>query len=97
MPDLNDFLANSEEPKKNQEMIIESGMLDANGRVEAPTIKLTELICDSTCVNNLNQTRYVVLNVSANTDNYSNQQSVKIYNDYILGIEMAITVAGRIF
>jgi hypothetical protein len=24
MPDLNDFLANSEEPKKNQEMIIDS-------------------------------------------------------------------------
>ena len=84
-------------PIANQEMIIESGMLDANGRVETPTIKLTELICDSTCVNSLNQTRYVVLNVSANTDNYSNQQSVKIYNDYTLGIEMAITVAGRIF
>ena len=81
----------------NQEMIIESGMLDANGRVETPTIKLTELFCDSTCVNNLNQTRFVVLNVSANTDNFSNQQSVKIYNDYKLGIEMAIIVAGRIF
>ena len=81
----------------NQEMIIESGMLDANGRVETPTIKLTELFCDSTCVNNLNQTRFVVLNVSANTDNFSNQQSVKIYNDYKLGIEMAIMVAGRIF
>ncbi len=81
----------------NQEMIIESGMLDANGRVETPTIKLTELNCDSTCVNNLNLTRYVVLNVSANTDNFSNQQSVKIYNDYTLGIEMAIMVAGRIF
>ena len=77
-------------------MIIESGMLDANGRVETPTIKLTELFCDSTCVNNLNQTRFVVLNVSQ-IQKFSNQQAVKIYNDYKLGIEMALLVAGRIF
>ncbi len=81
----------------NQELIIESGVLDANGKVETPTTKVTELFCDSTCVNNLNETKFVVINVSANTDDFNNQQAVKIYNDYKLGIEMAIMVAGRIF
>ena len=78
-------------------MIIESGVLSANGRVETPTIKVTELACDSACVDNLNKTNFVVINVEANTGNYSNQQAVKIYNDYKLGIEMALLVAGRIF
>ena len=81
----------------NQELIIESGMLDASGKVETPTTKVTELFCDSTCVNNLNETKFVVINVSANTDDFSNQRAVKIYNDYKLGIDMAIMVAGRIF
>lgn len=81
----------------SSEMIIESGVLSANGRVETPTIKVTELACDSACVDNLNKTNFVVINVEANTGNYSNQQAVKIYNDYKLGIEMALLVAGRIF
>ena len=51
----------------------------------------------NTCVDNLNITKFVVINVSANTDDFSNQQAVKIYNDYKLGIDMAILVAGRIF
>ena len=92
--DINDSLLTS---IADQEMIIESGVLDVNGRVETPTTKVTELFCDSTCVNNLNETKFVVINVSANTDDFSNQQSVKIYNDYKLGIDMAIMVAGRIF
>ena len=81
----------------NQEMIIESGVTDANGRVETPTEKVTELFCDSTCVDNLNITKFVVINVEANTENFDTQQPIKIYNDYKLGIDMAIIVAGRIF
>ena len=81
----------------NDEIIIESGILDANGKVETPTVKVTELFCDSTCVDNLNVTKYVVINVSADTEGFSNQLAVKIYNDYKLGIDMAILVAGRIF
>ena len=49
----------------NQEMIIESGLTDANGRVETPTEKVTVLFCDSTCVDNLNITKFVVINVEA--------------------------------
>jgi len=81
----------------NQEMIIESGVLDANGKVVTPTVKPTELFCDSNCVNNLNQTKYVIISVEANTSDYTNQQAVKIYEDYKLGISMALLVSGRMF
>ena len=78
-------------------MIIESGVLDANGKVVTPTVKPTELFCDSNCVNNLNQTKYVIISVEANTSDYTNQQAVKIYEDYKLGISMALLVSGRMF
>lgn len=81
----------------DEEMIIESGVLDANGKVVTPTVKPTELFCDSNCVNNLNQTKYVIISVEANTSDYTNQQAVKIYEDYKLGISMALLVSGRMF
>ena len=79
----------------NSEIILESGILDNNGRVVTPSTKNTVLNCDSECVNNLNQTKYVILLVEANTQDYNNQQSVKIYDDYKLGLTMALLVSGR--
>jgi len=81
----------------NQEMFIESGLLDANGKVTEPTLKVTELYCDSTCVNNLNQSKYVIISVEANTSDYDSQQSVKIYEDYKLGLSMSLLISGRMF
>ena len=79
----------------NSEIILESGILDNNGRVVTPSTKNTVLKCDSECVDNLNQTKYVILLVEANTQDYNNQQSVKIYDDYKLGLTMALLVSGR--
>ena len=81
----------------NSEIILESGILDNNGRVVTPSTKNTVLKCDSTCVDNLNKTKYVILLVEANTQDYNNQQSVKIYDDYKLGLTMALLVSGRMF
>ena len=38
-----------------------------------------------------------MINLSANTDDFSNQQAVKIFNEYKLGIDMAIMVAEEFF
>ena len=81
----------------DDELILQSGILDASGKVIEPTIKVTELNCDSTCVDELNITKYVVLSVDANTTNYSSQQSVKIYEDYKLGVAMSLLISGRMF
>ena len=78
-------------------LVIQSGTLDLNGRVESSTITITELACDEGCVNNLNETKHVILLVTAGTVDYNNQQPVKIYNDYKLGLSMALLVSGRIF
>ena len=71
--------------------------LDANGRVESSTVTITELACDEGCVDNLNETKHVILLVTAGTVDYNSQQSVKIYNDYKLGLSMALLISGRIF
>ena len=78
-------------------VVIQSGLLDPVGKVVSPTIKVTNLACDSGCVDNLNATRNVILLVTANTADFNNQQSIKIYNDYKLGLSMALLISGRMF
>ena len=78
-------------------VVIQSGNLDANGRVESSSVTITELACDEGCVDNLNETKNVILLVTASTSDYNNQQSVKIYNDYKLGLSMSLLISGRIF
>ena len=78
-------------------VVIQSGNLDANGRVESSSVTITELACDEGCVDNLNETKHVILLVTASTSDYNNQQSVKIYNDYKLGLSMSLLISGRIF
>jgi hypothetical protein len=48
-------------------------------------------------VDNLNQTKFVILLVTAGTSGFDNQQSVKIYNDYKLQLSMALLISGRMF
>ena len=80
------------------EMVLQSATLDANGRViEDSQQKVTLLGCDSSCVENLNQTKFVILIVTANTLDYDNQQPVKIYSDYKLQLSMSLLISGRIF
>jgi hypothetical protein len=82
----------------NQEIILESGIIDpSTGKVSQTTIKNTVLACDYDCVQSLNQTKFIIISAAASTENYNNQQSVKIYNDYNLKIDMALLVSGNIF
>lgn len=80
------------------EMVLQSATLDANGRViEDSQQKVTLLGCDSSCVENLNQTKFVILLVSANTLDYDSQKPVKIYSDYKLQLSMSLLISGRMF
>jgi len=80
------------------EMVLQSATLDANGRVvEVSEQKVTLLGCDESCVDNLNQTKHVILLVTAGTSDYDNQQSVKIYSDYKLQLSMSLLISGRMF
>jgi hypothetical protein len=78
------------------ELVLQSATLDANGKVIADSEqKVTLLGCDESCVDNLNQTKFVILLVTAGTSDYDNQQSVKIYSDYKLQLSMALLISGR--
>ena len=78
------------------ELVLQSATLDANGKViEESEQKVTLLGCDESCVDNLNQTKFVILLVTAGTSGFDNQQSVKIYNDYKLQLSMALLISGR--
>ena len=80
------------------ELVLQSATLDANGRViEDSEQKVTLLGCDESCVDNLNQTKFVILLVTAGTSDFDNQQSVKIYSDYKLQFSMALLISGRMF
>ena len=80
------------------ELVLQSATLDANGRViEDSEQKVTLLGCDESCVDNLNQTKFVILLVTAGTSDFDNQQSVKIYSDYKLQLSMALLISGRMF
>ena len=80
------------------EMVLQSATLDANGRVvQDSEQKVTLLGCDESCVDNLNETKHVILLVTAGTSDYDNQQSVKIYSDYKLQLSMSLLVSGRMF
>jgi hypothetical protein len=80
------------------EMVLQSATLDANGRVvEDSEQKVTLLGCDESCVDNLNETKHVILLVTAGTSDYDNQQSVKIYSDYKLQLSMSLLISGRMF
>ena len=80
------------------EMVLQSATLDANGRVvQDSEQKVTLLGCDESCVDNLNETKHVILLVTAGTSDYDNQQSVKIYSDYKLQLSMSLLISGRMF
>lgn len=80
------------------ELVLQSATLDANGKViEESEQKVTLLGCDESCVDNLNQTKFVILLVTAGTSGFDNQQSVKIYSDYKLQFSMALLISGKMF
>lgn len=87
----------------NQEIILESGSLDQDGKVISPTPKTTVLDCDSDCVDDLNLTKKVVISVEAETEGYDSQNPVKIYNEdneqglYEIKLSMALLVAGKVY
>ena len=82
----------------NQEIILESGIIDpSTGKVSSSTVKNTVLECNYECVQSLNQTKFIIISAAASTENYNNQQSVKVYNDYNLKLDMALLVTGKIF
>ncbi|MDC6470910.1 hypothetical protein PQZ52_02945, partial [Flavobacteriales bacterium] len=81
----------------SNKLIIESGVIDANGKITTAQAKLTTIPCDGTCVDNLNNTRFIVLRLSIGTTGVGAGQSVKIYEDYNIELDISLSISGRMF
>ena len=81
----------------DSELIIASGVIDANGKITTAQAVPTKLPCDGTCVDNLNNTRFIILRLSIGTTGFSSQESVKIYDDYKIELDIALLISGRMF
>ena len=81
----------------SNKLIIESGVIDANGKITTAQAKLTTLPCDGSCVDNLNNTRFIVLRLSIGTTGVGAGQSVKIYEDYNIELDISLSISGRMF
>jgi hypothetical protein len=81
----------------SNKLIIESGVIDVNGKITTAQSKLTTIPCDGTCVDNLNNTRFIVLRLSIGTTGVDASQSVKIYEDYNIELDVSLSISGRMF
>ena len=81
----------------DSELIIASGVIDAHGMITTAQAVPTKLPCDGTCVDNLNNTRFIILRLSIGTTGVSSQESVKIYDDYKIELDIALLISGRMF
>ena len=81
----------------SNKLIIESGVIDANGKITTAQAKLTTIPCDGTCVDNLNNTRFIILRLSIGTTGANAFQSVKIYEDYNIELDISLSISGRMF
>ena len=81
----------------DSELIIASGVIDANGKITTAQAVPTKLPCDGTCVDNLNNTRFIVLRLSIGTTGVISKESVKIYDDYKIELDIALLISGRMF
>ena len=81
----------------DSKLIIASGVIDANGKITTAQAVPTKLPCDGTCVDNLNNTRFIILRLSIGTTGVSSQESVKIYDDYKIELDIALLISGRMF
>ncbi len=76
--------------------LVESGVLDANYKVIAPTHKTTTIFYDRARLNLLENTKYIRFRGYVKTKDYEQAQLVKFYADYILSMKLGVQAQASI-
>jgi len=76
--------------------LVESGVLDANYKVIAPTHKTTEIFYDRARLNLLENTKYIRFRGYVKTKDFEQAQLVKFYADYILSMKLGVQAQASI-
>lgn len=81
------------------DFIVQTGEVDANGRVVKSTEKVTDLVMGQDRVPNLSNATKIVVKGSAQTTDYNGtntSKEIKIYDDYTMKIQMGAKIDGKI-
>ncbi len=69
---------------------VRSGVLDANGRVIAPTKTIKDIPANNEKIRNITASKYVVMRAGLQTKDGPQKRDIKIYSDYYIKIKMGI-------
>jgi hypothetical protein len=78
------------------ENVIESGLIDANGRVIQNTIKITDFILDDIEIGQMAEVNSIVVSAVAQSLDGTNGTVVKFYDDYTLDVKVGMQVQGKV-
>jgi hypothetical protein len=80
----------------DEQAVLVSGLIDADGRVIAPTQKITDILIPREQIDMLYDAAYLIIRAEANTLNGTNGEVVGIYEDNYIDLRLGMQVQGRI-
>jgi hypothetical protein len=80
----------------DEQAVLVSGLIDADGRVIAPTQKITDILIPREQIDMLYDAAYLIIRAEANTLNGTNGEVVGIYDDNYIDLRLGMQVQGRI-
>jgi len=78
------------------ENVIESALIDANGRVNQNTLKITDININETKIEQISEARYIVVNAVSQSLDGNNGTVVEFYDDYKLNVKIGMQVQGKL-
>lgn len=79
-----------------EELVLQSGLVDASGRVTTPTQKITDILFSKERVPNLLDAAHLIIVARGNTRNGTQEEIVRIYDDYSIDLRLGMQVQGSV-
>lgn len=77
------------------ETLVESALVDANGRVNQRTKKISDIVLEEYQIGLLDQVKFLEIEGVAQTLNGTQGQIVKLFDDYTIGVKLSMQVIGK--
>jgi hypothetical protein len=77
------------------ENVVESALVDGNGRVSQNIVKITDFILTETEIEQMPEVRSILVTAVAKSLNGNNGLIVKIYDDYFINVKVGMQVQGK--
>ena len=77
------------------ETLVEAALVDANGRVNQRTKKISDVVLEAYQIGLLDQVKFLEIEGVAQTLNGTQGQIVKLFDDYTIGVKLSMQVVGK--